>query len=203
VRLLAAILWALCGWLLVLTLLLFLTACAGPRERVVLLPGGTAPLTLTTLQGQTLTLTTAYQTAEARPNGRLEAGTTTSAEVQARYGAVLNTTPEAGRLFTLHFQTGATTLTPESQAEVPALLEEVVRRGAVELEITGHTDQTGEDAANEALSLARAEAVRDLLVAQGLTATFVRVIGRGSRAPLVDAPGQDAARNRRVEVIVR
>ena len=42
-----------------------------------------------------------------------------------------------------------------------------------------------------------------VLVTHGLTATFVRVAGRGSRAPLVDAPGQAQAVNRRVEVLVR
>jgi OmpA-OmpF porin, OOP family len=186
----------------VLLLLLLLTACPGPRERVVLLPGGTAPLTLTTTQGQTLTLETPYQTADARPSGRLEAGITTAEIVQARYGNVLASLPKSGQLWTLRFDTGAVELEPESQAEVPGLLARVAGH-AVEVEITGHTDQTGEDEDNEALSLARAEAVRDLLVAQGMQATFVRVVGRGARSPLVDVPGQAEARNRRVEVMVR
>lgn len=194
-------------WVLVaiglLCLTVLLTACATPREQVVLLPGGTAPLTITTAQGQTLTLATAYQTATARPSGQLDAGRTTAEAVEARYGAVLATTPEAGRLWTLRFDTGAVDLTPESQAEVPGLLAAIAERAAVEVLIEGHSDQAGQDAANDALALARAEAVRGLLVAQGLTATFVRVTGRGSRAPLVDSPGQDEPRNRRVEVWVR
>jgi len=69
--------------------------------------------------------------------------------------------------------------------------------------VTGHTDQTGDAARNDRLSLARAEALRLLLWQGGLTATFVRVVGMGSRAPLVNAPGQAEARNRRVEVLVR
>jgi len=187
-----------------LALLFLLTACPGPREQVVLLPGGTAPLTITTATGQTLTLSAAYQTATALPSGRLDAGLTTAAQVQARYGAVLASTPRAGRLFTLHFQTGGVTLTDASQAEVPALLAEVVRRGAVEVLIEGHTDTVGDALANDALSLARADAVRVLLVAQGLTATFVRVVGRGERALLVPTPDDtDEPRNRRVDVLVR
>jgi len=189
-------------WVLLL-LCVLLTACHGPREQVILLPGGTAPLTLTTAQGQTLTLDTPYQTAQALGDGRLDAGITTAESVQARYGAVLASTPRDGRLFTLHFETGGTQLTPESQEEVPALLAEVARRGVCEVELTGHTDQQGDDAVNDPLSQARAEAVRALLVQAGMAATFVRVTGRGSRAPLVDAPGQADARNRRVEVIVR
>ena len=106
-------------------------------------------------------------------------------------------------MWTLRFDTGAVELEAESQAEVPALLAAITDQAAVEVEITGHTDQQGEDAANDALSLARAEAVRALLVAQGMRATFVRVTGRGSRAPLVDRPGEAEAANRRVEVRVR
>ena len=120
-----------------------------------------------------------------------------------RYGAVLALLPAQGRLWTLRFDTGAVDAEPESQAEVPALLEAITDKAAVEVLIEGHTDQAGDDAANDALSLARAEAVRELLVAQGMRATFVRVVGRGSRAPLVDGPGQAEAQNRRVEVLVR
>ena len=127
----------------------------------------------------------------------------TAQDIQRRYGAVLALVPQPGRLFTLWFATGETQLTDASQAEVPALLAEVLRRGPVEVLIEGHSSQTGEDTANDALSSARAEAVRALLVAQGLQAPFVRVVGRGSRAPLVDAPGRDEPRNRRVEVLLR
>jgi outer membrane protein OmpA-like peptidoglycan-associated protein len=187
-----------------LLLCALLTACAAPRDQVVLLAVTEAGGQLTVqTSDKTLTLDAAYQTAQAQPRGRLEAGLTTAAQVQARYGAVLATLPAAGRLWTLRFATGATTLEPESQAEVPALLVAIAGRAAVEVLLEGHTDQTGEDADNDALSLARAEAVRDLLVAQGLTATFVRVVGRGARSPLVNAPGQDEPQNRRVEVLVR
>jgi outer membrane protein OmpA-like peptidoglycan-associated protein len=190
-------------WVLLL-LCVLLTACHGPREQVILLPGGTAPLTLTTAQGQTLTLDTPYQTAQALGDGRLDAGITTAESVQARYGAVLLTTPAAGRLFVLSFATGQTTLTPESQAEVPALLAEVARRGAVEVEIAGHTDTVGDLETNDRLSLARAEAVRELLVQAGLRSAFVRVVGRGERALLVQTPDEvDAPQNRRVEVRIR
>ena len=123
--------------------------------------------------------------------------------MQKRYGAVLALLPPKGRLWTLRFDTGAVDLTPESQAEVPALLAAITERAAVEVLIEGHSDQAGDPADNDALSLARAEAVRELLVAQGMRAPFVRVIGRGSRSPLVDNPGQSESRNRRVEVIVR
>lgn len=190
--------------LLTLLLPLLLAACAGPHDRVVLLavtdPGG--QLTMTTPQA-TQTLQTPYQTAAADPRGQIRPGTTTPEAVRVKYGAVLALLPPAGRLWTLRFDTGAVDLTPESQSEVPALLEAIAERAAVEVLIEGHTDDAGDPLANDALSLARAEAVRALLVTQGLQATFVRVIGRGARAPLVDAPGEAEPANRRVEVLVR
>ena len=191
--------------LLLLLCLVLLVACAAPRNEVVLLevtdPGG--QLTVHTPAGQTLTLATAYQTAQAQPSGSLEAGVTTPEAVERRYGQVLALLPPAGRLWTLRFATGQTTLEAESQAEVPALLEAIASRAAVEVVLEGHSDQAGDEAANDALALARAEAVRALLVAQGLRASFVRVVGRGARQPLVDRPGQAEAQNRRVEVLVR
>lgn len=197
-------LWPL--WLKgVCLVLLLLTACHGPRERVVLLPGGPAPLTLTTAQGQTLTLATAYQTATARPSGRLDAGSTTAAIVQARYGAVLATTPREGRLYTLVFETsGSTTLSPASQGVLGALLADIAACAACEVLVEGHTDTVGDVETNDRLSLERAEAVRALLVQAGMQAAFVRVVGRGEREPALPTPDEtDEPRNRRVEVLIR
>ena len=190
--------------LLTALLAVLLTACTAPRDQVVLLavtdPGG--QLTITTPLAQQ-TLQTPYATAAVAAGGTVQPGVTTPEAVQRRYGQVLGLLPAPGRLWTLRFDTGAVELTPESQAEVPALLAAIAARAAVEVLIEGHSDQAGEDADNDALSLARAEAVRALLVAQGMQAPFVRVTGRGSRAPLVDKPGEAEQANRRVEVLVR
>lgn len=69
--------------------------------------------------------------------------------------------------------------------------------------IVGHTDSSGSDAVNNPLSLDRAEAVRDYLVAQGVPATRVQVEGRGEREPVADnASPEGRARNRRVEIFL-
>lgn len=189
---------------LMLLLLLLLTACAAPRDLVTVLEVFEVEGHLTVRTPQvTRTLDAPYQTAAISASGEVQPSVTTPAEVQARYGAVLGLFPPAGRVFTLRFESGKTTLTAESQQEIPAILAEMRQRAIGEVEITGHTDQAGEDAANDVLAFARAETVRVLLMREGLTATFVRVVGRGSRAPLVDAPGQAHAQNRRVEVLIR
>jgi OOP family OmpA-OmpF porin len=67
--------------------------------------------------------------------------------------------------------------------------------------VTGHTDSAGDEAANVALSLARADAVRWALFARGIPSDGMRTAGAGSKTPL---PGLDPAdpANRRIEFSV-
>ena len=67
--------------------------------------------------------------------------------------------------------------------------------------LTGHADGVGTPDANHRISLERAEAVRTLLIAEGIAAERIRTVGRGDEAPLY--PNTSAvfrAKNRRVEI---
>lgn len=69
--------------------------------------------------------------------------------------------------------------------------------------IIGHTDSTGTDAINNPLSVNRAAATRDYLVARGVSTNRIAIDGRGSREPIADNNTYDGrATNRRVEVYV-
>lgn len=69
--------------------------------------------------------------------------------------------------------------------------------------IIGHTDSTGTDAINNPLSVNRAAATRDYLVARGVSSSRIAIDGRGSREPIADNNTYDGrAQNRRVEVYV-
>ncbi|CAN5378934.1 OmpA family protein [soil metagenome] len=69
--------------------------------------------------------------------------------------------------------------------------------------IIGHTDSTGSDAINNPLSVDRANAARDYLVARGVAAQRIGTEGRGSREPVADNNSvQGRAQNRRVEIYV-
>ncbi len=72
-----------------------------------------------------------------------------------------------------------------------------------DLLIVGHTDSTGTDSHNGALSNRRSAAVADYLVAQGVTRTRLRAEGRGEAEPVADN-GSESGRqqNRRVEVAI-
>jgi len=70
--------------------------------------------------------------------------------------------------------------------------------------ITGHSDSSGLEANNKALSQARAQAVADFLAAHGASNSQLLVAGAGSDFPIADdATSQGRARNRRIEFELR
>ena len=177
-----------------------------PEDLVVLLPdqgGKTGALSVT--QGTTeRVLDAPYAAARVQGDGRLEIGTATPDEVNAAFGAALAAQPPRPVSFLLYFLEGKDALTPESQQVVQQIFAEIARRPSPEIVIIGHTDRVGSVAANDALSLRRAQKVRDDLVKLGIPADRMQVAGRGEREPLV--PTEDEVpepRNRRVEISVR
>lgn len=105
------------------------------------------------------------------------------------------------RTRTIRFEEGSAAIAPGNNM----LLDEVADAlrpclGSV-IAITGHTDRSGEEAVNLALSQQRALAVRDALVARGIRADGMQARGLGSAEPVADlAPGDPA--NRRIEFSV-
>jgi OOP family OmpA-OmpF porin len=94
---------------------------------------------------------------------------------------------------------------PDSAAPLIAKFAEIAATcPAARLEITGHTDASGREAANQTLSEQRAEAVLTALGAAGVDAARLAAKGFGAARPIA-ANDTDAnkARNRRIEVIVR
>jgi OOP family OmpA-OmpF porin len=69
--------------------------------------------------------------------------------------------------------------------------------------VVGHTDSSGDDSYNQALSLKRAQSVADYLIASGTPQDVVHAIGRGSKEPLVSNDTKEGrAENRRVDIYV-
>ncbi|MDP2334569.1 MAG: OmpA family protein [Reyranella sp.] len=76
-------------------------------------------------------------------------------------------------------------------------------RGSTRITTTGHTDTSGPEAYNMALSLRRANTVKDALVREGVPATAISVVGRGEAGLLVQTgDGVREPQNRRVEIVV-
>jgi hypothetical protein len=77
-------------------------------------------------------------------------------------------------------------------------------KGSARITATGHTDKSGPESYNMALSLRRANTVKDALVREGVPATAISVIGRGETQPLVQtADGVREPQNRRVEIVIQ
>jgi len=77
-------------------------------------------------------------------------------------------------------------------------------KGNARITATGHTDTSGPEAYNMALSLRRANAVKDALVRNGVPAQAISVIGMGEKGLLVQtADGVREPQNRRVEIVIQ
>lgn len=100
------------------------------------------------------------------------------------------------------FDTGKATLKPDStKVLVDALINVKAKPGWLIL-IAGHTDVTGDAERNQALSLARAEAVRDWMIeTSDIDKTCFAIQGYGATKPIADnATAEGRAANRRVEI---
>src|SRR5215468_9917532 len=101
------------------------------------------------------------------------------------------------------FKTGKADLLPEAQdqlSKVAAYLKNSERPVVIE----GYTDSHGSPKKNQALSEKRAQAVSDFLLAQGVPADRVSVVGKGEASPIAsNATAAGRAQNRRVEVVLQ
>jgi OmpA-OmpF porin, OOP family len=103
----------------------------------------------------------------------------------------------------LNFATGTTQLTPESVSTVNDLIVILKAYPAAEVQLVGHTDNTGDAAANMKLSQDRANAVRDMLVNGGIDAGRLSTAGYGQDKPMASNDTDEGrAKNRRTELVV-
>jgi outer membrane protein OmpA-like peptidoglycan-associated protein len=195
------------GWVIAAAALLC-TACARParNDLYVVVPGqdGTAGSITVRHPGGEQVLTGPYASARITGPGRLQTGVATPEEVRQVFGAALAAQPPAPVSFLLYFAEGRDELTPEAKQSIDRIRAEIARRPAAEAVVIGHTDRVGPVPYNDALSLQRAQRVRDELVKLGIPLERIAVAGRGEREPLVATEDEVAEpRNRRVEITVR
>lgn len=188
------------------TTALLLGGCATPS--LVLLPdedGGQGSVAVLEAEGKP------SQAVIAAGNSRTKLGSGTPVArplgrdgLKKQEAALLTGLPPPARSFTLYFELGTVTLTPQSLAELAALKAEIATRSGPDVEVIGHTDTIGGEEDNDRLSMQRAEEVLNWLVAQGLDRSIMSAVGRGERElkePTLD--NISSAANRRVEVNVR
>lgn len=102
------------------------------------------------------------------------------------------------------FQSGNARISRSSVGFLRTLARVVEDCPGIDVQITGHTDSTGSDEMNQALSLERAAKVMSYLVKLGADPRRLEATGLGSSAPVGDnATPEGRAKNRRIEFIVK
>ncbi len=98
------------------------------------------------------------------------------------------------------FDTGKAAVKPEYRGEIERVANFLKAYPTVNAEIEGHTDNVGDDGANQRLSQRRADAVRAFLMKEfSVEASRVTAVGYGEAKPIADNTTADGRnKNRRV-----
>jgi OOP family OmpA-OmpF porin len=113
------------------------------------------------------------------------------------------TTAPQATSFMVFFDWDRSNLSAQALQTIKQAAQAFKSKGSARITATGHTDTSGPENYNMALSLRRANAVKDALVREGVPATAIAVIGRGEQGLLVPTPdGVREPQNRRVEIVL-
>jgi outer membrane protein OmpA-like peptidoglycan-associated protein len=103
----------------------------------------------------------------------------------------------------LLFDANSAVLTEQARANLNQLAQSLQKYSNTNVMIVGHTDASGSEANDMALSERRATATKKYLAAQGVSPARMRSVGRGSAEPVAPNDNEaDRQRNRRVEVAI-
>jgi outer membrane protein OmpA-like peptidoglycan-associated protein len=106
--------------------------------------------------------------------------------------------------FMVFFDWDRSDLSAQAQQTLQQVAAAYKQRGSARVVATGHADKSGPDNYNMALSLRRANTVKNALVRDGVPAAAISVVGKGESQPLVQtADGVREPQNRRVEIVIQ
>jgi len=123
--------------------------------------------------------------------------------VQVDYSKTDMTTSVSNKAYNnIEFDLGSSTIKPQSYGTLDQIFQDVTTADGTKIEISGHTDNTGDNNSNITLSRERAQAVIDYLKHKGLKQErFSESKGYGSSKPVADnQTASGRAQNRRVEI---
>ncbi|PVX50100.1 outer membrane protein OmpA-like peptidoglycan-associated protein [Balneicella halophila] len=103
----------------------------------------------------------------------------------------------------IFFDTDKATLKSTSKLELEHVKQLLNANPSLKIELSGHTDSQGSNTHNQQLSEARAKAVYDWLVAEGISPERLAAKGYGEHQPVAtNATAEGRAKNRRTELKV-
>lgn len=189
--------------ILAMTLMLTLAGCA--KNYVVLLPDddGTVGKVQVTSSMGTNVLDKSHQ-GSFIPAAQGSTFAVDDDTLKKDFGAALAASPAKAARFVLYFDSGQSTLTAASQADLEKIKLDLQARPGADVSVIGHTDTVGATQANAALGLTRARQVAAMIDTAVISAERVSILSYGEKNLLVPTPDEtDEPRNRGVEVIVR
>ena len=193
--------------ILLLLSVLWLGGCATGKTVVVLLPdpdGEAGEIEISNKEGARSINQAGYAVSVSSGNAPQPAVKMSEKEIKHIFAKALAVEPAAPERYVLYFFLDSVELKPDSLASMQEIIIEIEKRTSSDIEVIGHTDRSGDEEFNMALSRKRAEKVRDLLVAAGIAPATIRVAFHGEGNPLIQtADNAYEPLNRRVEVIVR
>lgn len=100
------------------------------------------------------------------------------------------------------FETNRSTLSAVSYPDLDKLVDYLQMNPGYKIEISGHTDSTGNEKVNKRLSMERARRIQKYLEEKGIEKSRLEVFGYGAEKPLFSNDTEEhRAANRRVEVV--
>ena len=109
--------------------------------------------------------------------------------------------PPPVKTFIVFFDFEKSNLTDKAVEVVQEAVRTAKQNGFVKVLVTGHTDTVGSDSYNQALSVRRAESVKDEMIRQGMDGSGISIEGKSFHDPLVPTgPGVREPQNRRAVI---
>ncbi|GAB6142470.1 hypothetical protein JCM14076_32000 [Methylosoma difficile] len=108
---------------------------------------------------------------------------------------------ENGNINTVYFAFDSVTLSDAETAKLNHFIVKNAPLGILHIKVTGHTDSYGRTAYNQRLSLQRAQAVRQYLIAKGVKPSLISTLPLGEHEPAAtNSTDSGRALNRRSEL---
>lgn len=169
------------------------------------LPQDTAVIKMDTSVGSVTVLATTKEMGLNLPNGqKIDLAEGSFNYKFAKY--LTDSSAKINQVFTfdnLNFESNTSTLEVDSEKTIQDLAEIMSAYPRVQVKLTCYTDNTGDSLQNRRLSLKRAFAVKNLLIANGIKDLRIDFAGKGGLNPVAsNATEEGKAKNRRVELKV-
>lgn len=147
-------------------------------------------------------VSTAPETTEQSVSNSLTASQTALGSIDPN-NVDVNALVKALNLQIINFASGSSDIPADNKAILDQAATLLSKVSGVKLNVGGHTDSTGNAAANKALSQRRAQAVVDYLTSKGVDGSKLVAQGHGSDQPVAENTTEEGRfKNRRIEFSV-